>query len=193
MITTCCVSISENLTLELPLVKTSNFAYYSFNLMGMTKWNRIIGDEIYKRIIKHKFGQQINAIITVESKSIGLVQVVSELLNVEKYTIIRKSKKSYMIEPVEIKSSTIISGECSYWVDLADLSLLRNKNILIIDDVISSGGTLKAIMKALDFVGMRPILLACALTEGTKWSIYEGIDVISCGHLPIIESGDYYD
>jgi len=178
--------INSELTLELPIVKTKHFSYYSFNMMGMAKWNRVIGDEMYQLVQKHPNGKKIDSIITVESKAIGLTQVLAERFNVDKYIILRKSKKSYMANPIEFKSQTIISGECSYWIDSADLDYLKDKNILVVDDVISTGGTIKAILNALNHHHLVPNLIACALTENTPWTTFDGIDVISCGHIPLL-------
>ncbi|HAX03804.1 MAG: hypothetical protein A2Y45_08205 [Tenericutes bacterium GWC2_34_14] len=180
------IKINDSLTLELPLIKTNKFSYYSFNMLGMSKWNRIIGIHLYELIKRRKPNIKIDAIVTVESKAIGLAQVISELYGIDQYIIFRKSKKSYMINPIEYKSTTIISGECSYWIDSNELESLANKNILFLDDVISTGGTLNGVLKALSILKLKPVLIACVFTEKYDWQIFDDIEVISCGHLPII-------
>lgn len=187
------LNIDEELTIKLPLVKTKTFGYYSFNMMGMTKWNRIFGQKIFGLIRKYSHEKDINAIVTVESKAIGLAQVLAGLMDIDRYIILRKSKKSYMSNPIEFKSKTIISGDCSYWVESEDLSFLQRKNILVVDDVISTGGTIQAILNALNSVNITPKLIACAITEKTKWTQFESIPVISCGHIPVLEGDDYHD
>lgn len=187
------LKINEKLIIKLPLIKTDTFGYYSFNMMGMAKWNRVFGQELFEIIQNQNEGKDINAIVTVESKAIGLAQVLAELFDVDKYIIFRKSKKSYMKNPIEFKSNTIISGDCSYWIELEDLKYLKEKNILVVDDVVSTGGTIRAILNALNLVNTKPKLIACAVTEKTKWTQFESITLVSCGHIPILEGEDYYD
>lgn len=181
------VKINDKLILDLPLVITEKFSYFSFNMMGKTLWNRIIGNHLANLIISNEFKWNINALVTIESKALGLAQVLSENLNIDQQIIFRKSRKSYMKNPHEFFSNSILSGDCSYWIDNDELLSLKDKNILIVDDVISTGGTMNAVIEALNTISTKPKLISCVLTEGTKWSVFKGIDVISCGHIPIIE------
>lgn len=187
------IHINKKISLHLPLVHTKRFSYYSFNLLGMTSWNRLLGEHLHEIIKKNTKDNLIDAIITVESKAIGLAQVVSELLGIEHCIVVRKTCKSYMKNPNSVQSQSVISGEGNYWIDKNEVINLKGKNILILDDVISTGGTIKAIYSLLEKTHLRPTLIACVLTEGIKWTSYEGIDVISCGHIPIIERNEIHD
>lgn len=190
------LNLTPTLTIDLPLVKAENISYYSFNMLGMSKWNQEVAKSLYDMNAMILNGEKPEVIITVESKAIGLTEELSKLYNCDKYIVIRKTRKSYMKNPISINNSTIISGNSSYWIDGDDLNYLKNKKFIICDDVISTGGTITAILDLLKSFESKPLLLCCALTEGFEWTEFNGIKVVSCAHLPLPNAesqGDYND
>ncbi len=179
------IKLTPTLSIDLPLIKTDNISYYSFNMLGMAKWNQEIAKILYDKISMILKNETPDVIVTVESKAIGLAEQLSRLYNIEKYIVIRKTKKSYMNNPITINNSTIISGKSTYWIDEVDLNYLRDKKVIICDDVISTGGTVHAILDLIKSIECKPLLLCCALTEGIEWTEYTGIKVVSCAHLPL--------
>ena len=83
-------------------------------------------------------------LITAESKGIPLAYEMSRQSG-KPYLVARKGKKLYMSDPltVEDKSITTVVQQ-KLFLGSDDADLIRGKKILLVDDVISTGGSLKA-------------------------------------------------
>ena len=83
-------------------------------------------------------------IFTAEAKGIPLAYEMSRQSG-KKYITARKMSKLYMTEPVEISVKSITTArEQKLFLDQSELDQLNGKRILIVDDVISTGGALYA-------------------------------------------------
>ena len=168
---------------NLKLIKTETGAYYSYNMLGDCTLNQEAA-QVLGKLIDHT---AFDAIVTVESKAIALVQELAVLLRHKKYVVIRKSLKSYMTNVVSVSGSTIISGSGRYFIDGADVEYLQGKRILVVDDVISTCGTIDAVYRLLSKCELKINAFACVLCEGTITQTFQGIPVISCGFIPLPE------
>ena len=84
--------------------------------------------------------------ISAEAKGIPLVHEMARLAGNQKYFLARKSPKFYMtgVFGVEVKSITTAATQHLY-LDKADADMMKGKKILVVDDVISTGESLRAI------------------------------------------------
>lgn len=171
-----------NCSRRLKLVKSDTISYYSFNMMGDAELNKEAAIELAKLI------KNIDVIVTVESKAIGLAEEVSQLLGFKRYIIVRKTKKSYMDNIVSVSGDTIISGSANYYLDGCDVDYLKDKRILVLDDVISTGGTIDAIYRLLSKCNLNIVSFACVCFEGKKTTEIHQIPVLSCAFFPLPES-----
>ena len=87
--------------------------------------------------------------LTAEAKSIPLIHEMARQSGAAKYFIARKGAKAYMPDPIHVEDHSITTaGTQKLFLGRDDADLIRGKRILIMDDVISTGGSLKA-MEAL--------------------------------------------
>ena len=85
-------------------------------------------------------------LITAEAKGIPLVHEMARLAGNQKYFLARKAPKLYMTGVLEVNVRSITTAkEQKLYLDTADAELMKGKRILIIDDVISTGESLRAI------------------------------------------------
>ena len=88
-------------------------------------------------------------LFTAEAKSIPLIHEMARQSGAAKYFIARKGAKAYMPDPIHVEDHSITTaGTQKLFLGRDDADLIRGKRILIMDDVISTGGSLKA-MEAL--------------------------------------------
>jgi len=109
--------------------------------------------------------------ISAEAKGIPLVHEMARLAGNQKYFLARKAPKLYMTGVFEVAVQSITTAkEQKLYLDTADAELMKGKKILIVDDVISTGESLKAIEKLVEKGGG-----------------------IICGRMAILAEGDAAD
>ncbi len=93
-------------------------------------------------------------ILTAEAKGIPLGHEMARQSGAEKYFLARKAPKLYMtgVFSATVKSITTAKEQTLY-LDTADAELMKGKKILIVDDVISTGESLKALEALVEKAG----------------------------------------
>jgi adenine phosphoribosyltransferase len=184
--------VENGLTLDLPLVQLNSegFKIYSFNMLGRTSWNLAASKTLARKINKLWQSPVSFCFITAESKAIGLTEQLSMRFYPDgeassRYVILRKSKKSYMKDCITMQGASITSGRQEYFLDAIDADYIKNKSVIIVDDVISTGSTLETITKLLGLLNCTILCACCALTEGIIWKEYAGIPIVSIDHIPL--------
>ena len=85
-------------------------------------------------------------IITAESKGIPLVHEMARLAGNQPYFLARKAPKLYMTGVMEVNVRSITTAkEQKLYLDTADAARMKGTRILIVDDVVSLGDSLRAL------------------------------------------------
>ena len=110
---------------------------------------------------------EVDYLITAEAKGIPLVQEMARIMNMKRYFVARKSVKPYMLEPfvTEVYSITTQKKQI-LCLDREESELIRGKRILIVDDVISTGESLKAMETLVEKAAGKVTGKAAILAEG---------------------------
>jgi adenine phosphoribosyltransferase len=88
-----------------------------------------------------------------------------------------------MGEAIKAETLSITTGKPQIlFLDEKDHELMHGKNVLILDDVISTGSTLQGMRLIAEKAGARVAGEASILTEGDR---AEWMQIISLGHLPV--------
>ena len=92
-----------------------------------------------------KLAPEYDYLIAPEAKAIPLLYEMARQSGAEKYFLARKGAKAYMsgVFEVEVKSITTAAVQ-KLVIDTADAEMIRGKRMLILDDVISTGESLRA-------------------------------------------------
>jgi len=147
----------------------------------------ILGDtelvQTCARLLAEKMdGTKYDVLITAEAKSIPLVHALSVETG-KPYIVLRKSYKIYMGEPIRAETVSITTGKPqTLLLDEKDIPLLKGKRAAIVDDVISTGSTLKGMLQIIEQAGATATMKAAIFTEGDEGNFS---DVIALGHLPV--------
>ncbi len=125
-------------------------------------------------------------LITAEAKGIPLIHEMARQAGDEKYFLARKAPKLYMtgVFEVEVNSITTEKKQTLY-LDTADAELMRGKRILIVDDVISTGESLRAIETLVEKAGGIICGKMAILAEGDA---IDREDIIYLEKLPLFNS-----
>lgn len=151
------------------------------NILGDTELVEACADELVPPVE----GLHADVIVTAEAKSIPLAYALGRRLRLP-WVVLRKSYKPYMGDALQAETLSITTGQPqTLYLDEKDRSLLHEKRVVLVDDVISTGSTLQGMQLVITKAGGEIVGRAAIFTEGdrAKWH-----DIISLGHLPVFTS-----
>lgn len=148
------------------------------NILGDTDLVQACAKELAEKLKK----TPCDVLVTAETKSIPLAHALSVEMK-KPYVVFRKNCKPYMGAALQTETLSITTGEPqTLYLDEKDLALMKGRNVVIVDDVISTGSTLQGMRLLTTKAGAKISAEAAIFTEGerAKWR-----DIISLGHLPV--------
>lgn len=147
---------------SLPFTAISDtMAFAGFIMIGDTQLIEACGKELASRI------QGADIIVTAEAKGIPLAYEVSRNLGHKEYVVARKSMKKYMSGVVsEEVNSITTAGTQLLHLGTMEIDLIKGKKVCIVDDVISTGESLRALEALVTKVGGTVVCRAAVLAEG---------------------------
>lgn len=97
------------------------------------------------RDLLKKIPAEFDYMVAPEAKAIPLVHEMARQSGRNEYFLVRKKKKAYMNGVFEaVDKSITTEGEQKLYMDGADAAKIKGKRILVIDDVVSTGGSILA-------------------------------------------------
>ncbi len=151
------------LTRELPICPVNDkLDIAAFVMFSDVELTVATATELIKKI------PECDVIITAESKGIPLAyEMARQLGNGMKYIVARKMAKLYMHDPVSVNVKSISTAvEQKLWLDQNEADYIKGKRVLIVDDVISTGESLEAVKKLVDYAGGNIVGMCAVLAEG---------------------------
>ncbi len=146
----------------------------------------ILGDVQLTEAVAHalvaRLPEEAELLVTAEAKSIPLIYAMSVKSGLP-YLVLRKSRKPYMTGAISAEVISITTGQPqTLWMDGRDIERVRDKQVVFVDDVISTGSTLKGARALIEKGGGDIIASAAIMTEGDNpdWE-----NVIALGNLPL--------
>lgn len=114
-----------------------------------------------------KIAPEFDYMVAPEAKAIPLVHEMARQSGRNEYFLVRKAKKAYMDGVFEaVDRSITTEGEQKLYMDGKDARKLKGKRILILDDVISTGGSLAAVESLVEQAGGEVVGRMAILAEG---------------------------
>ena len=131
---------------ELPICKVTDSLYIgAFICFGDAELTVACARELLKLVPAEEY----DYLFTAEAKSIPLIHEMARQSGAAKYFIARKGPKAYMPDPIHVEDQSITTaGTQRLYLGRDDAEPIQGKRVLIMDDVISTGGSLLA-MEAL--------------------------------------------
>ena len=127
---------------------------------------------------------EFDYIVTPEAKSIPLAYEMSRQSG-KKYFVARKKPKLYMKDPVIVNVRSITTESVQTLImDSIEGEQIRGKRVVILDDVISTGESLKAVEELCAKFDANVVAKAAVLAEGDA---AKRDDIVFLGEIPLIE------
>ena len=132
-----------------------------------------------------KIAPEHDVMITAESKGIPLIHAMSRILGEDRYVLARKSVKLYMSDVVSCVTKSITTDAVqTLYIDGEDAEYLKGKNVLIVDDVISTGGSLLSLENLVRQSGGNIVGKMTILAEGDA---ADRKDIVYLEKLPLFD------
>ena len=163
---------------ELPLCEVTDDLYIgAFVMFGDVEVTVHAAAELLKRAPEYDY------LIAPEAKAIPLVYEMARQSGAEKYFVARKGRKAYMREAFDVSVKSITTMQVQHLViDKADADMICGKRMLIVDDVISTGESLRATEELVNKAGGIVAGRVAVLAEGDA---QERDDIIYLAPLPL--------
>ena len=152
----------------------------AFVIFGDPELTTACAEELLKRAPEYDY------VLTAESKGIPIAHEMARLDGNRKYMLARKAPKLYMNGVFEVTVKSITTAkEQKLYLDGADAKLMQGKRILVLDDVISTGESLRALEQLVTEAGGIVCGRMCILAEGDA---ADRKDIIYLEKLPLFDA-----
>lgn len=149
---------------DLPIYKVSDdVCIAAFIILGDTELTEACARELLTKVSADSY----DYMLTAEAKSIPLIHEMARQSGAETYIVARKGVKAYMPDPIFVEDESITTaGKQKLYLGADDVALIQGKRILLVDDVVSTGGTLHAMETLVQMAGGTVTGRLTVLAEG---------------------------
>ena len=167
---------------DLPLCKVADDLYIgAFVMFGDAEITVACARELLARAPK-----DYDYLLTAEAKSIPLIHEMARQSGAKTYFIARKGMKVYLTDPIHVTVHSITTQhEQDLYLSGEDAARIRGKRILIVDDVISTGDSLKAMEELVVDAGGTVAGRMAVLAEGDA---QKRDDIVYLNPLPVFNA-----
>ncbi len=165
---------------DLPLCRLNEDTVIAgFVVFGDVELTVACAREILKRV------PEFDYIVAPEAKAIPVAHEIARQSGRNDYLLVRKAPKAYMQGVFEVELQSITTkGKQKLYMDGADAAKIKGKRILILDDVVSTGESLKAVEQLVGRAGGIVAAKAFILAEGDAAN---RDDIIFLEKLPLFD------
>ena len=166
---------------ELPICKVTDDLYIAgFVIFGDQELTVACAKALLEKAPEYDY------LITAEAKGIPLAHEMARQSGAKKYFLARKAPKLYMTGVFEVTVNSITTAkEQKLYLDTADAEMMKGKRILLVDDVISTGESLRALEVLVEKAGGEIVGRMAILAEGEA---QERPDLIYLEKLPLFNA-----
>lgn len=167
---------------QLPILNLSETeAIAAFVMLGDVELTEACAKALLPMVPK-----ETEILMTAETKGIPLAASLSRLLGFDWYITARKSVKAYMENPLCVEDESITTkGKQRLFLTDADVTHIRGRHVLLLDDVISRGGSMKALRGLAEAAGGIVVGEAAAIAEGAA---SKRTDIIFLASIPLFKA-----
>ena len=165
------------LTRELTICKVNDHMdIAAFIMLGDAELTVAAAAELLKKC------PDFDILLTAEAKGIPLAHEMSRQSG-KPYVCARKGVKLYMPDPVVVEDQSITTaGKQKLVIDRKELEKMNGKHVLVVDDVISTGESMRAMETLVQQAGANVVARAAVLAEGEA---ADRKDIIFLKKLPL--------
>lgn len=164
------LDLAPDYHIDLPIrtLQGSNHKIASFVMLGDVELNKKCAALLVDTMKNRKLIEKFDYIVTLEAKGITLAHEIALLLGHPRFVVIRKTHKKYMQNSIMTPSTSITSGDDQNIImDGIDIERIRGKKICLVEDVIATGGSIKAACNLIEQAGAEVTVITSVLLKGS--------------------------
>jgi adenine phosphoribosyltransferase len=176
----------EGYPLDLPIVPIN--PEFAISLMMVIDLGVTFGEHIGKELARKIAPLQPDIIVGPATLGIPVAIEVTRALGLDDYVVLQKSPKLHLGDAlVQTLTSITSKGEQRILLDRAAIPLIEGKRVVVVDDVVASGSSLKGALDLVRQAGGNVVGVGVILTEAQDWRETLGADaeaLVSLAHIP---------
>lgn len=158
----------------------------NFSLLGDVELTNKIAEKLYEILKRVQDDKGEYVLVCPEVKAVPLVHEVARQLGHKKYIVCRKSIKPGMLNPIVLKPLPHFPKHVKQLVlDSRDAKFLAGKKVIILDDVISTGVTMRMMGHLMEKIGAEVVLFAAVLKQGEQFDKFPHL--LTLAELPVFK------
>lgn len=151
------------------------------------------GEHVGRKLAETLSPLKPDIIVGAATLGIPVAIEVSRALRLDRYVILQKSPKIHLGDAlVQTITSITSKGEQRLLLDRQAVPLLAGKRVVVVDDVVASGSSLRGALELVRKAGGEIVGAGVILTEGRDWQQTLGADsglVHGLAHIPQFRPG----
>ena len=175
-------------------IPNSNLAYvYLYDVVDNLELMEAGADLLCARLKEKGLLASVDGVVVPGDKANVFAALLSKKLKADHprlfFYVMRGSAKGGSAQAIHYRPITSTQDKTLYLRE-DQASSLRGRKVLVVDDVISTGETLKALMRLIQKAGGHVAGFAVLATEGAQRpSDFEGYPLVKVIHLPLYQQG----
>ena len=118
-------------------------------------------------LLAKKAAPGFDVIAVPEAKAIPLAHAMAKAAGCREYSVIRKSRKAYFTGDISVAVKSITTeAEQRLYLSEEDMGRIKGRRVCLIDDVVSTGGTLRSCVHLIEKAGGTVHQVVTVLLEG---------------------------
>ncbi len=174
------------LAVDLPIVAIK--PDFAISLMMVIDMGVRFGEHVGAKLAERLAPLRPDIVVGAATLGIPVAIEVTRALGLDDYVIIQKSPKIHLEDALVQRISSITSkGEQRLLLDRRAVPLLSGRRVVLVDDVVASGSSLKGSLELLRSAGAEVVGIGVILTEARDWQEALGADarlVHGLAHIP---------
>ena len=131
----------------------------------------------------------LDLVVSVATMGIPLAIEVTRALGLDDYLILQKTPKLHLRDAISEPVKSITTGaQQRLLFDSARVEAVKGKRVGLVDDVISTGASMRAALNLLNRVGADPVAIGTLVTEAATWrrELADTVDIVhALGAMPV--------
>lgn len=179
------------LSVELPVVPIKDD--FAISLMMVIDMGVRFGEHVGRALAARLAPLSPDVVVGAATLGIPVAIEVTRALGLDRYVVVQKSPKIHLGDALVRTITSITSkGEQRLLLDRAAVPLLAGRRVVVVDDVVATGSSLKGTIELVRAAGGEVVGVGVILTEAHDWEATLGADaalVRALGHIPQFRPG----